>query len=299
MYKRSLSLLFFAHTALASPWFTGPLLAPSGKTIPAGHFNFEPYAFYSTFPAGFRNIEVIPIVTAGINDFMDLQTSLPYDYNWDGGEHGNGIGDFSIALGFQALRQKDKSWLPDLRVVLQEIIPTGRFDHLDPKKLSTDETGTGSYQTILGFNFQKLFTLSNDHYLRTRLSLAAAFSSVVYVEGANAFGGNRLTRGKVNPGNSYSIDGAVEYTLNQHWVPVMEVLYAHSNSTSFIGNPGFTPGGSFANVGGAGGDSASLAPAIEYNFTATLGIIGGVWFSVTGPHSGKFTSTAVAVNYFF
>jgi hypothetical protein len=25
----------------------------------------------------------------------------------------------------------------------------------------------------------------------------------------------------------------------------------------------------------------------------------GVWFSVTGPHSGKFTSTAVAVNYFF
>jgi hypothetical protein len=79
----------------------------------------------------------------------------------------------------------------------------------------------------------------------------------------------------------------------------MEVLYAHSNSTNFKGNPGFTPGGSFANVGGKGGDSVSLAPAVEYNFTSNLGVIAGVWFSVTGPHPAKFTTSTVAVNYFF
>ncbi|CDZ78818.1 hypothetical protein BN59_03132 [Legionella massiliensis] len=299
MQKRLLSLLFLANTAFASPWFTGPLLAPAGKTIPAGHFNFEPYGFYTEYPAGFRNVEVTPILTAGINSFMDLQTSLPYDYSWDRGKHGNGIGDYSIALGFQALRQKEGSWLPDLRIVLQEVIPTGRFERLDPKKLGTDQTGSGSYQTFLGFNFQKLFTVNKEHYIRTRLSLVGSYPSDVKVHGVNAFGGNRLTEGKVHPGRSYSVDAAIEYTLTQHWVPVMEALYVHSTSTNFSGNPGFTPGGSFANVGGKGGDSASLAPAVEYNFTPSLGIIGGVWFSVTGPHGAKFASTTVAVNYFF
>jgi hypothetical protein len=128
MFKKLLLLLFFTKIAFASPWFTGPLLAPAGKTIPAGHINFEPYGFYTEYPAGFRNIEVTPIFTAGIFNFMDLQASLPYDYSWSNGQHGNGIGDFGIALGFQALRQKENNWLPDLRIVLQELIPTGRFD---------------------------------------------------------------------------------------------------------------------------------------------------------------------------
>ncbi|MFW2540979.1 hypothetical protein ACN4Z1_16100, partial [Legionella sp. ST3F1] len=77
--------LFFTPAAIAGPWVTGPLLAPAGKTSPAGHFNFEPYAFSSGYPNGFRNIEVIPIIKAGINDFLDLQTSLTYDYSWDHG----------------------------------------------------------------------------------------------------------------------------------------------------------------------------------------------------------------------
>ena len=107
-----------------------------------------------------------------------------------------------------------------------------------------------------------------------------------------------MTKGRIHPGASYASDFAIEYTLTQHWVPVMEVLYVHSTSSSFNGNPGFTPGGTAAAIGGRGRDSVSLAPAIEYNFTANLGIIGGIWFSVTGPHPAKFTSTAIAINYY-
>ena len=66
MYLRFLLLLFFANAAIAGPWLTGPLLAPAGRTIPAGHFNFEPYGFYSGYPHGIRNIKVVPIVSAGI-----------------------------------------------------------------------------------------------------------------------------------------------------------------------------------------------------------------------------------------
>lgn len=299
MRLRFLFLLFFANAALAGPWLTGPLLAPAGKTIPAGHVNIEPYAFYSGYPQGFRNFEVIPIVSAGVFSFLDLQTSLPYDYSWDNGQHGNGMGDYSLALGVQVLRQKENSWLPDLRVVVQEVFPTGRYEHLDPKKLGTDQTGLGAFQTYLGFNFQRLTQLPNDHYLRTRLSLVGVKFSDITVHGLSAFGGGPGTIGKVKLDNSYSADLAFEYTLTQNWVPVFEVLYVHSPGSNFDGNPGFTPGGTVAGIGGRANEQASLAPALEYNFSSNLGIIGGVWFSVTGPHAAKFVTGALALNYYF
>lgn len=298
MYLRSLLLLAVSNLAIAGPWMTGPLLAPAGKTIPAGHFNFEPYGFYTSYPQGFRNIEAVPVLSVGLTDFLDLQTTLPFDYSWDRGQHGNDIGDYSLGLGIQLLRQKDNSWIPDLRFVVQEVFPTGRFENLNPDKLGTDQTGSGAYQTFLGLNFQRLSTFQNDHYLRTRLSLTTAIPSDVQVEGVNAFGGGLLTKGDVHPGNAYAADLAFEYALTQHWVPVFEVLYVNNSMTNFDGNPGFTPGGTLASVGGRGGNQASLAPALEYNFTSNLGVIGGVWFSVTGPHAATFVSGAVAINYY-
>lgn len=299
MYLHAFLLFFFSHAAIAGPWMTGPLLAPSGKTIPAGHFNFEPYGFYTDYPKGFRNIEVTPILTVGLTDFLDLQTSLPYDYSWDRGQHGNDIGDYSLGLGMQLLRQQESSWLPDLRMVIQEVFPTGRFENLNPNKLGTDQTGSGAYQTFIGFNFQKVLSFANEHYLRTRLSLVAARSGDVTVEGANVFGGGLMTEGRVRGGNSYSADLAFEYSLTQHIVPVFEALYVNSSATNFDGNPGFTPGGTVAAVGGRGGNQASLAPALEYNFNSNLGIISGVWFSVTGPHAAKFVTGTVAINCYF
>lgn len=299
MLTRFLLLLLFTPTVLAGPWWTGPLLAPAGTTVPAAHFNFEPYVFYTDYPQGFNNLKVIPILTAGINSFMDIQTSLPYDYSWAQGQHGNGIGDYSLAFGFQLLRQKESTWLPDLRFVIQEVFPTGRYDQLNPRKLGTDQTGIGSYQTFLGLNFQKVSQFQNEHYLRTRLSLVSVFPSAVRVYGTNTFGGAFGTIGKVHPGNSYSVDLAFEYTLTQNWVPVMEVLYVNSEASDFTGRRGFTPGGTAASVGGSSSHQASIAPALEYNFSPDLGVIGGVWLSVSGPHAAKFVSTTVAINYSF
>ncbi len=296
----TLFLFLFAKAAIAAgPWWTGPLLAPSGKTIPVGHFNFEPYGFYTVNPGNFRNMQAVPILTAGVANFLDVQTSLAFNYNRFKHQHSTEIGDYSLGMGVQLLRQEGKGWIPDLRMVIQETFPTGRFENLNPNKLGTDKTGSGAYVTTLGFNFQRLWDFENDHYLRTRLTFASSFPSNVTVHGVNAFGGTALTEGRVNPGNSYTLDLACEYSLTQHWVPVFEAVYSHSSPTSFNGSPGFTPGGVVASLGGQGSDQVSLAPALEYNFTESLGVIAGVWLSVTGPHSAKFVSGAVAVNYFF
>ncbi|MBA2652900.1 MAG: hypothetical protein H0U73_11615 [Tatlockia sp.] len=303
MSIRFLFLLFFTNVAIASPWFTGPLLAPAGRTIPPGHFNFEPYGFYTEYakPPSFRNIETTPILSAGITNFLDVQALMPFDYSWIKSQqtHGGGIGDFNIGLGLQALRQKAGTWYPDLRILLQEVIPTGRFENLNPLKQGTDQTGSGSYQTVVSFNFQKLYTFENEHYIRSRLSLSNTIARPVFVEGLNTYGGNPFTEGTVRPGKSYAVDLASEYTLTQHWVLVMEGLYVHNNSTTFQGNPGVLADGTIGSVGGPHSDVASLAPAVEYNFSSNLGIIGGVWFTVTGPRAEKFIATTIAVNYYF
>ena len=297
MIKKILALCLASQVVCAGPWMTGPLLAPAGKTIPKGHVNFEPYGFYSVYPQGFKNLEGVPIISIGVLDFLDLQTTVPFDYSWQDHTHGGGVGDFSLAVGLQVLRQQDNGWLPDFRFVLQEVFPTGKFENLDPRKGGTDQTGIGTYHTFFGFNFQRLTQFQNDHYLRTRLSLVGATATDVKVHGVNAFGGTPDTEGRVHPGNSYSADLAFEYSLTQNWVPVFEVLYARSAGSNFVGNPGFTPGGTLASIGGSGAEQTSLAPALEYNFSPTLGIIGGVWFSVSGPSAGKFTTAAIAINY--
>lgn len=300
MYLKILFLLFFIiNSAFSAPWMTGPLLAPSGKTVPAGHVNLEPYGFYTVYSGQFRNVEFLPIATIGLTSYLDVQTALPYDYSWNRGKNGSNIGDYSLGIGLQLLKEQENTWLPNLRVTLQEVFPTGKYDNLNPTKLGTDQTGVGAYQTSIGFHFQKLKELGGEHYLRSRLSLVGSFASDVNVNGVSVFGGNPTTQGTFSPGNAFSADLAFEYSLNQHVVPVFEAVFVNSTATDFNGNPGLTPAGITDSLGGRGGSQFSLAPAIEYNFTPNFGIIGGVWFSVGAPRGNGFTSYALAVNYYF
>lgn len=293
-------LFFVVEIACASPWMTGPIIAPNGRTIEPGHFNFEPYGFYTVYPQNFRNFETVPILTFGATSFMDILTFVPYDFNWKDNQEGHNVADYSLGFGLQFLREVKNSWLPDLRMVILETFPTGKYDRLDPKKLGTDQTGLGSYQTTISFNFQKLLTLKNDRYLRMRLGLAGSHATEVSVTGVNVFGGDETTKGKERIGNNYSAVLAFEYTLTQNWVPVFEVLFVNSGGTDFSGSTGFSPGGTTDTMaGGAGGNQTTIAPALEYNFNEHLGIIGGVWFPINGPRTGQFKSYTLAINYYY
>jgi len=304
MYIRIfLILLFCTHVVYATsedPWMTGALLAPSGVTEPAGHINVEPYNFYTIYADPYRNNEISPVISLGLLDFLDLIAAAPYDVSWNRGQLGHYLGDSTIGLGIQIHRQKKGSLLPNFRITVQEILPSGRFDDLDPDKLGTDQTGAGSYQTTVGLNFEHLALLPNNHYLKSHFSLVGLKGTDIHVQGDNAFGGTLSSSGIVKQsGINYSVDLAFEYQINQNLVPVFEVLFTHSDMLSFAGNPGFTPGGAIGTVGGDGGNTVSLAPAIEYNFNSNLGIIAGVWFSISGPGTGKFISNTIALSYSF
>lgn len=300
----------FSNVSWAGPWFTGPLLAPAGHTIPRGHSNLEIYGFYTINEGIYtRNWKLVhtphsksvvgnPIFSHGLTDKIDVQYGIPYVYNKNLGSQSQGIGDTSVALGYQLLEQKDSKWMPDLRITVQEIIPTGNFEDLDPLNNGTDATGLGSYQTGVALNFQHLKPLGT-HYLRTRLSLNYLAPSTVNIRGLSSFGGTAQTLGNIDPGALFTADLAAEFTLTQKWVAVMEGYYASRGATSFNGFIGNNAKGELGSIGHGDIEEITLSPAIEYNFSPNVGIIAGPWFTVSGRETTEFLSYVVALNAYW
>ena len=293
----------------ADPWFTGPILAAAGHTVPRGHTNFEIYGI-DVFTNGqynesghvvpmpqFKSLIFNPLLTHGFTDWLDVQVSLPYVFNSTQGRNYRRLSDSSIGLGFQLAEQKKSKWLPDIRLFLQETFPTGSYEHLIPEYLGTDATGLGSYRTMVALNLQYLAQVTENHYLRSRLIISRRYSSSVDVNGFNSFGGTALTRGRVNPGAEDNFDLAFEYTLTQNWVAVMEGYISQGKATQFDGildivSTGAIPlSGQYSETG--------LAPALEYNFNANVGLIGGVWFPVAGKNTSNFMSYVLALNAYW
>ncbi len=309
----TLAVLLFSYSeySLADPWFTGPILAPPGRTIPNGHTNFEVYVFDTLTQGIFdRNWQLIrlprsesivvnPIFSHGYADKFDIQFSVPFVYNNARRTNTRYVGDSALTLGYQLIEQNNSRWRPNLRITLQEIIPTGRFRQLNPANNGADATGSGSYQTAFGLNLQHLAQFNEVNYLRTRISLSYVYAFPVSVEGLTSYGGTNSTSGRVWPGDLMSLDWAYEYTVTQNWVAVMETFIASRNATHFKGFIGLDPMGRMVDIGRRASINITLAPALEYNFSGNLGIIAGPWFSIAGKNTPDFLSYVVAINGFW
>jgi hypothetical protein len=305
------TMLLYNEAALAEPWFTGPLLATAGKTTARGHTNFEVYGFRTINHGRFNNAReleqtsrftstvVNPVFCHGITDNLDLQFSIPYAYNESQHRRFHKFGDAAVTLGYQLIEQKDSKWRPNLRGTVQEILPSGTFTELDPSLNGTDATGTGSYQTVFGLNFQHLHKFNDVNYLRTRLNLNFAYAAPVDITGLSVYGGTPDTVGRINPGNFYALDLAGEYTLSQHWVAVMETFISRREPTHFSGFIGRNPDGTPGAIGHGVVELYTLAPAIEYNFTSNVGLIAGPWFTVAGRNTSRFISYVLALNAYW
>lgn len=296
--------------SLASPWFTGPLLAGAGHTLPAGHINIEPYFSFTDAFAVYNNhwkitkipdtktYNTTPVITMGINDFMDFQSTLPYDYHVKQGQKQHAPSDMSAVVGFQLLEEKEDSWQPNLRFAVAETFPTGAYEGLSPTKLAVDAFGGGSYQTTLNFNFQKMFKPMANHYLRTRATFAYNMPNKVNLHGFNTYGGGFGTNGSLSPGKQFQADLAFEFQLTKHWVPVLEFNYLEREASSFTGTVGTLATGAPATVGNGTVELYSIAPAIEYNINGNIGVIAGAWLTLKGKDTADFSAAMLAINIF-
>src|SRR5579872_4811670 len=142
------------------PWLTGPLLASPSITIPAGHYDIEPYLFATARTAfynehwkpvdrpTFLSLNFQSLFEFGLTSFMDFQFIPVFLYNHTENAGNWALGDPEMQLGFQIYKKTfSPKWTTAVRLVLSETFPLGKYRNLDTKKKFTDLGGLGSWQT--------------------------------------------------------------------------------------------------------------------------------------------------------
>lgn len=315
---------------LPSPWFTGPLLTPAPNVVPGGHYNIEPYVYYGTTTARYgSNWSTISVpkfsqariqvpIQVGLTSWMDITVTPQVLHSWSQGAASTKFTDFPVQLDFQLLHDRPgMNWHPSIKLAVKEIFPTGKYQNLNPNKHKTDISGSGSFATSIGLDFGKQFHFTGVHWLSTRFAMSYAYPAPVHVRGFNTYGGGYGTAGKVHPGNIYNMLLGLEYSMTRRWVAALDVACTLTSKTRFSGTPGMltplvparvgsTPsdplglaGSSEAVTGGPASARFSLAPALEYNWNANLGIIGGAIFSVAGRNAIRIATGSIALNYYY
>lgn len=292
-----------------NPYYAGPLLTSSAHNVPPGHLNFQPYLFvtdtYGSYNGNRKNISGTDfwaissqtVVQTGIFSFLDVTFLPTLVENISGGKSYFSIGDLPVQFGLQIV--KESAYVPAVRLTLTETFPLGRYQRLDPNYNNIEATGGGAFVTGVSLNLSKVFWFSELHPIAARCNLKYAFSSRVDVQGASIFGGNADTQGTVSPGDTYQFNLGLEYSIAQQWVLACDLVYEYFTKTGFGGRAGTTPAGVQADLTGPSGDQLSISPAIEYNFSESMALLAGPWFSVTGRNSSSFVSGIVSFFVYF
>jgi len=300
-----------AQTAVSvadSQWFTGPLVAPSSGPSKAGIFEIEPYAIFTgdtgaygpngshqSVPHDARTAQSVIDVEYSITDRLtiDLLPSAADVWANQTTSREVGVGDLPVTLKYRFIDADTATGAPSVTGFLGMSFPTGAYDRLPAAGLAL---GSGTYTAREGVLLQSLFEVGG-HALRLRL-YADAYEplSSPTLAGISAYGTLQGFHGRAAP--AISADGGlgIEYGVTQQWVLALDLVQNYSNAASVTGAIGDAV---FATTEGSSSSAFSLAPALEYNFNANVGVVAGVQFSVAGRNSSSYIAPQIALTMAF
>jgi len=299
----------FKHAQeMFNPWYAGPLLTGSAHMMPAGSIGLQFYLFaennYAIFNKNrhLRNqpnfIQLAPQINAiqlGITPWLDVSAACFSAINWQNHEQSGGFGDTTLTLGFPILTES--LYLPAMKIGIGEVFPTGRYDNFSAKKASVQGSGQGSCQTQFSYRIAKILRWDSLHPINLRATFTYTIPCTLRVSGFNAYGGGFETRGTVRPGNQFNATFGIEWSFMEHFVLVNDFVYIYNNHSTFTGYPGTTVDGSLAKVGKRSNSQFSLSPVLEYHPNSMIGVLGGLWFTVTGRNSDAFLQGILGVTF--
>jgi hypothetical protein len=288
-------------------WWTGPMLAASATSLPQGHVLLEPYLFdiintgsidasgTHHSAAADQEIGSLTYMLYGLTDRFTVGMIPRFFYSEPAGAPNSSsvaLGDLSLQAGYGITQYHDGSDVPSLALVIDEVLPTGRYDHLGR---ASDGVGAGAYATGFSLYSQDYFWMPNGRILRARLDLTYTLSSSVSVEDQSVYGTPYGFRGHAYPGDGYTVDAAGEYSLTRSWVLAMDVVYQYDANTRVRGSAA----GTGFNADSGTSYSLGFAPAIEYNWSARAGVLLGVRVIGIGRNITTSVTPALAVNLVF
>jgi hypothetical protein len=277
---------------MKSARWTGPLLASNAETLPQGHFYTEPYFFdviaggdHHPGSSGFYQYGLLDSLTVG------LQPNFATDTNRL--DRGTAIGDFKLLSQVRLTHFTPEHRIPSIALVLNEVVPTGKYDRLRP---SQEGHGSGSFATEVGINIQHYFLLGNGRLLRARINVLKSFPHGADVVGRSVHGTEAGFRGHASPGSKTTLIGAVEYSVTREWVLALDVIRESKRKTRLEGRDG---NGLLVNRTLPPSRDVGFAPAIEYNWSDRSGAILGVWITPKGHNTSASVTPAIAIQRFW
>jgi hypothetical protein len=299
--------------ALEDAWWTGPILAAGATPLPKGHVLIEPYV-YDVIRYGYYDTDgeerdasridgwgSLTYALYGLTDNFTAGLIPTFGFNEiSGGNDSSGIqlGDVSLQAQYGLTRFKPGKRVPTMSLVLQQSLPTGKYDQLGDRP--ADGVGSGAYTTTLGLYSQYYFWMPNGRILRTRLNLSYSMSDDPSVTDVSVYGTPQGFRGSASPGDSSSITLSGEYSVTRNWVLALDLYYQRDENTS-VGGYVTQPGGESVSFEANSGSSwrFAIAPAIEYNFNANIGVIVGARWFVAGRNTTASITPVAAINMFY
>jgi Putative MetA-pathway of phenol degradation len=292
-------------------WWTGPMHAASGATLPQGHVLVEPYLYDVMTDARFdvsgrrqsttgeHDIGSLSYMLYGLTDRVTVGMIPRFGFKEPAGAPNSssvGVGDLTLQAGFGVTRYEDGHRTPAISVVLAETLPTGRYQRLARE---SDGFGAGAYTTGLSVNSQDYLWMPNGRILRVRLDLTYSVSSSASLHDVSVYGTPAGFSGRASPGDALTADAAGEYSITRNWVVALDLVYEHRANTRVRGTLPPSPGAAERPAWQTDSGSAyslTVAPAIEYNWTSRLGVLGGVSIIAAGRNASASVTPALAVN---
>ncbi len=293
-----------------APWMTGTLLSPSGRVTKGGHVGFEQYCYLnsadSKYDSDWKKIEsqrsiwdatLESSLTVGLTGWAECYLNSFWHYTSVGGAQSYELGDAKFGIGIQLVEESQEDYWPSIKLTIAETFPTGKYDFFDPQALGSDAGGFGRYSTKAQLAISRLIRLSGIYWLNLRLAANYNFPASTHVQGLNTFGGALDTDGWISQGQWMEAFFGLQLTLAQRWTFSFDALAIYEKPIRFKGYPGFIAPNVPAVFPHHCSASYSIAPALEYNWSQQVGIIGGVWFSIAGKNSLAFTNGVIALNF--
>ena len=234
--------------SLDDAWWTGPIVAAGAATLPPGHALIEPYV-YDVITRGrydsdgnYRSTDTVhsygslTYLLYGVTDGFTAGVIPTFGFNdvRNGADSsGIGVGDVTLQAQWRLSQFREGRRVPTSSLVLQQTLPTGKYDQLGTRP--SDGLGAGAYTTSLAVHSQYYLWMPNGRILRTRLNVAYALSDSVDIADTSVYGTSEGFRGRADPGDTFSLYSAWEYSVTRNWVLALDAFYQHDASTRIRG----------------------------------------------------------------
>lgn len=296
--------------------FTGPLITPNPAGLPQGSWYIEPYlvrvdsrSYFDDNGNRHKKDEhsggwtiVLPIIY-GFSDRLTGQVNLSASRAESGSARSGGFraGDTTARLQYLLQAPNSDGTKPAVSVALVQRFSTGSHDRISGRLL--DAQGDGVQRTIAAIGAQQIIWLGNDRPLRWRAQLTASPApSRTAVSGTSVYGTSPGFQGHIARGSAWGFSAGAEYSFSDRWVGVMEVAASRESNQRLTGyrpNPKEKGEIQYIDERRPASRSVTLAPALEYHFSPTMGLIAGVEFSIDGRNTSHIISPQIALGMFF